>query len=85
MSSEIRDGVEKDLLEIGGMNSAMVQIILVHPNIAIVDREAELPANPYGKPLLYEGTGHRVSYDKAQQDMLKAGWVKEVKDADKDK
>ena len=56
--------------------------------IAIVDREAELP-NPepssldpqYGGETLHYGrVCGEVGYRRAQQDMVKKGWVEEVKD-----
>lgn len=60
--------------------------ILSIPELAVVDREAELPKIIEQKPKL--GTIAETLYlkqevklqKKAQQDMLKAGWVKEIKD-----
>jgi hypothetical protein len=53
------------------------------PSLAIVDRSAKLPENPY--PLIIDNADgtHSVSrdnsiYAQAQQDMIKAGYVKEV-------
>jgi len=43
--------------------------------IAVVDREAKLPENPYPEERAAWG-----AYDYAQRDMLKEGWIKEVKD-----
>ena len=63
---------------------SVADVILSIPELVVVDREAELPKYPY--PLVTQIAGekeivdtwHQV-YDKAQQDMLKAGYVKEVK------
>ena len=49
--------------------------ILDIPNLTMVDREASLPKNPY--PVLTSTL--RIGYDKAQQAMLKACYIKEVK------
>ena len=64
----------------------LCESILALDGIAIVAREAELPENPYppsegGPP--FSGARmerwHNASiYEKAQQDMLEEGWVKEV-------
>ena len=43
--------------------------ILAIPELAVVNRNAELPPNPY--PRQKFGTG--------QQSLIKAGWVKEIK------
>jgi len=84
--SEIRDRVRtqfRDILRqhleayqqmgLGASERAIYQILSI-PELAIVDREAELPdyrMEPYEV--------HRT-IQKAQKDMLKAGWVKEVKE-----
>jgi len=69
--------------------------ILSIPSLAVVDRKAGLPKNtfnttvddvnrsypkgiPKGYHILLEA-GRQEGYELAQQDMLKAGWVKEVK------
>ena len=51
----------------------MVNQILTIPELAVVDREAELPPIRVNHPL--EETGYRW----AQEDILKEGWVKEIK------
>ena len=63
----------------------LCESILALDGIAIVDREAGLPSNPYkyfdpyiNEEILYK-ENHKI-YARAQQDMLKQGWVKEVKD-----
>ena len=50
--------------------------ILAIPEIAVVDRDAELPENPHNSCCATEAW---LIYDTAQQDMLKAGYVKEIK------
>jgi len=55
--------------------------ILSIPELAVVDRNAELPDNPFTYPHpMVRVSEQRAAYMRAQQDMLKAGWVKEVKD-----
>lgn len=49
----------------------VVEQILLVPELAIVDRNAELPK---AQDILLDG------YAEAQQDMLKAGWLKEAKE-----
>jgi len=72
-NSEIAEFLDKEAM----MQSGIEQILSI-PELAVVDREAELPKNPYlsrGMMKSYQYSG----YEKAQQDMLKAGWVKEIK------
>jgi len=47
--------------------------ILSIPELAIVDREAKLPEKEF------VSSNENCRYKEAQRDMLKAGWVKEVK------
>ncbi len=56
-----------------------VRKVLELSELAIVDREAELPKRP--EKIIWEQY-HKDIYNRAQQDMLKAGYVKEVKDED---
>ena len=53
--------------------------ILSIPELAIVDREAQPPIR-----FIHPDASGVLSYDQAQKDMLKAGWVREVKDAERD-
>ena len=61
--------------------------ILAIPDIAIVDREAELPdpesssLDPQyeGEILQYGRVCGEMGYRRAQQDMVKKDWVKEIK------
>ena len=56
--------------------------ILAIDGIAVVDRQAELPENPHEKEYEVARSQRLLSiaiYAFAQQDMLKKGWVKEVK------
>lgn len=65
------------------------KLILSIPKLAVVDRKAKLPDNPYdpiwrcadedGVIEQYRSPQHE-HYKRAQQDMLKEGWVKEVRD-----
>lgn len=74
----IKEDTLRDLLDIKGMSREMLRAVVTHPNIAIVDREAELPQNPY-IALIFTGHGIKAeSYQKAQQDMVKDHWVKEI-------
>jgi len=63
--------------------------ILSIPELAIVDREAELPRNHWIETIeQHKAIGidpqtaidRKLGYAEAQQDMLKAGWIKGVKD-----
>jgi len=86
--SEIRDKTE---LQIKGIllkcftktrewTQTATDKILSISELAIVDRKAKLPYKPYDVGGVIRNEGFYIAYDKAQQDMLKAGWVKEVKD-----
>lgn len=78
--SEIKDRARKAIIEI--VASALsdndvkprAEEILSIKEIAIVDRGATPP------PLYAEGIGIMAAKREAQQNMLKAGWVKEVKE-----
>ena len=68
----------------------LCESILALDGIAIVDREAELP-NPEpsspdpqyeGETLHYGRVCGEMGYRRAQQDMVKKGWVEEVKGGD---
>ena len=91
--SEIRDKVQKDIGTLIAEYSAneddyslvgVVKEILAIKEIAIVDRGAKLPENPFPKPRLNNPSPANLaryySYQRAQQDMLENSWVKEVKD-----
>lgn len=58
-------------------------IILRSPGVAVVDRNAGLPENAAANIAGVTGDnfehGYAVGYNKAQADIVKAGWVKEVK------
>lgn len=61
----------------------LIKAILSIPELAIVDRGTELPENPHRKTLELQPYLNNIShkaYKVSQQDILKAGWVKEVKD-----
>ena len=84
-----RDEVREQIYEIISDNkltyTQIVERIINLPSIAVVDREAGLPSNPYkyfdpyiNEEILYK-ENHKI-YARAQQDMLKQEWVKEVKD-----
>ena len=84
-----RDEVRERIYEIVSDDkltyTQIVERIINLPSIAVVDREAGLPSNPYkyfdpyiNEEILYK-ENHKI-YARAQQDMLKQGWVKEVKD-----
>ena len=84
-----RDEVREQIYEIVSDDkltyTQIVERIINLPSIAVVDREAGLPSNPYkffdpsiNEEILYK-ENHKI-YARAQQDMLKQGWVKEVKD-----
>ena len=64
------------------MVSETIDQILAIENLAIVDRDAELPTNPWHQNGIKYRNGledQRIVYERAQQDMLKAGWVREIK------
>ena len=65
--SGVRDSLRQRLL-------AKADEILSIPELAVVDREAELPDCPY-----HRFRQPHCPYGKAQQDMCKAGWIKEDK------
>lgn len=76
--SVIRDKAVDKMLQFirhGYMPESIVHDILTIPELAIVDRKAELP-ELHGE--IYEKK--KIIVSEAQQDMLKAGWVKEIKD-----
>ena len=54
------------------------EILSIHA-LAVVDREAKLPESP--NPQDYQSSAGDLydAYNNALQDMVKAGWVKEVK------
>ena len=74
------------------VKQSRIEQILSIPEIAIVDRDAELPENKMkcsmriiGEPEITKQVQEDIEremsiYEMAQQDMLKAGYVKEVKD-----
>ena len=83
-----RDEVRERIYEIVSDDkltyTQIVERIINLPSIAVVDREAGLPSNPYkyfdpyiNEEILYK-ENHKI-YARAQQDMLKQGWVKGVK------
>jgi len=45
--SEIRDEVLIDLLSIKGMTAVILNAVITHPHIAVVDKDVEKPDNPY--------------------------------------
>lgn len=56
--------------------------ILSIPELAVVDREAELPIGRWSFQIpgdQQDWLNQKKGYGEAQQDMLKAGWVKEDK------
>ena len=83
--SEIRDKVVKDLHTIlddwvdskYGQNNALNRILSI-PELAIVDREAELPKIPFCC------NDCRTTELYAMNKMQDEGWVKEVSDAERD-
>lgn len=73
--NELRDRAETHIIEAIANNhhkslEVIAEAVLLVPELAIVDREAELPKNDWGNEDMKRG------WDIAQQDMLKAGWVK---------
>lgn len=87
--NEIRNEVLIDLLGIKGMTAKILNAVITHPYIAIVDRGAELPSPGeemfarlnYQVKLMSPIRGSVVeAYRLAQQDMGEAGWLKEVKE-----
>lgn len=87
--SEIRDRVYDKICEICLEETCMPDCPLLEgeckwrkklfaiPELAIVDRDAKLPKCPLLPP---EGAPDVKGYRLAERLMLKAGWVKEVKD-----
>ena len=76
----LRLEVMRDLLSIKGMSADMLRAVLCHPNIAIVDREAELPEVPkwtFANIGGFKGVEGLIAL--IRQNMLKEGWIKEVK------
>ena len=67
--SEIRDRVIAELRS-AGFGEGQIKYVLSMREIAIVDREAELPDEGFNKFNVY-------AY---KQDVLKAGWVREIKE-----
>ena len=69
-----------------GMPEKIVKKLLSIPELAVVNREAELPEIPdFGYDLgncrrAIKDEPIEAIYTKAQQDMLKEGWVKEVEE-----
>lgn len=57
-----------------GLDEARLRILSI-PELTIVDRKAELPKNPFTCGWM---PCEEDAYNKAQQDMQKAGWVKEA-------
>jgi len=89
--SEIRDRVKTQITAIvtGTARLKCAEQVLSIPELAIVDRKAELPDNPHSESHYSFGGGSKfrhgnnplhLAYKHAQQDMLKAGFVKEIKD-----
>jgi len=75
---EIVAEVIGDVSGVGALRYYAEKILDV-PGIAVVDRRAELPKMT---EILLGATWEEqreVSYSQAQQDMLRAGWVKEVR------
>jgi len=93
--SEIGDKVRREALEIAtrsfdpewhgegypSMVEVVVDLILSISGLAVVDREAEPPVRepPYNLDER-DDVLRSVGYAEAQQDMIKEGWVYEVKD-----
>lgn len=84
---EIRDKVEADWVNVMNFRAvirksidigSLIEVLLSHPNIAIVDRGAGLPQYP-DSPNFFMVSA-QDAYKLAQKDMLKAGSVMEVKD-----
>lgn len=84
--SEIRDKVKRKLEAILTYDETntieKVMSILSIPELAIVDREAELPKlkSLTGEAPLAEKTAYLLGVTDTGEQVLKAGWVKEVKD-----
>ena len=91
--SEIRDKVREKMIEalqdydpkapidIPCPHCDIADKILSIPELAVVNRKAKLPENPYNFPIPHIHEAHsevRSVYNLAQQDMLKEKWVKEV-------
>ena len=81
--NEVREQIYKIVSDDKLTYMQIVERIINLPSIAVVDREAELPASPYkffdpsiNEEILYK-EDYKI-YARAQKDMLKRGWVKEV-------
>jgi len=67
-----------------GMPEKIVEKLLSILELKIVDLKAELPKNPYPKNFRESDGNYSINawhqvYTDAQQDMRKAGWVKEAR------
>ena len=81
--SEIRDRVKQRLRGLIACNyepEMQIDQILAIPEIAIVDREAELPFFTKHESKEIERLTKGEVYGLCQVDVLKAGWVKEVRE-----
>lgn len=67
----------RDLFDIKGMTKEMLRAVLTHPNIAIVDREAETPF-PMCTIRMNDPRYQDGAMIHTQKLMLKEGWVKEI-------
>lgn len=87
--SEIRNRIIKEMVDIisgkkyvpgSSFDEYELALSLLGINgLAVVDRKAELPMYKAGRAVDTWIAVWRVCYRLAQEDMLKAGWVKEVK------
>ncbi len=91
--SEIRDKVKRQLDDIfrdymsGETWDNCAKKILSIPELAIVDREAELPKRMTREAIpgdmarsMELNKNINFGYEQAQQDMRKAGWIREIKE-----
>jgi len=91
--SEIRDKVEQQLNDIfrdymsGETWDNCAKKILSIPELAVVDRKAELPKRMTRETIpgdmarsMELNKNINFGYEQAQQDMRKAGWIREIKD-----
>ena len=81
---EVREQIYKIVSDDKLTYMQIVERIINLPSIVVVDREAGLPASPYKffDPSINEEILYKYDYKvyaRAQRDMLKQGWVKEVK------